>query len=98
MDVEANHIPDTEEIDGQPPGSFQFYLRGQAGQEIGGLLYVCPCGCGQVGALHFKPDPSPSWDFDGNLDEPTLHPSVHHLINKETHYHGWLIKGIWKSA
>jgi hypothetical protein len=47
------------------------------------LMFVCP-GCASVGdkstGLHILPvntnDKSPSWNFDGNLEAPTLTPSI----------------------
>lgn len=81
---------------GTPPGAFEFYTSG--GRQSAGMLYVCPCGCGMQGALAFKPDPSPSWHWDGNREKPTLSPSVHHLIDGKTHWHGYLRAGIWESC
>ncbi|MFG1414074.1 DUF6527 family protein [Xanthobacter sp. VTT E-85241] len=67
------------------------------------MLYVCPCGCGRHGALPFRPDPSPSWEWDGNRDSPTLTPSVHHVLRLTaggtgTHWHGFLTAGEWISC
>ena len=66
-------------------GEFDFY-------------YVCPCGCGAVGLLivaaNRKPDFSPSWNWNGLVDKPTLTPSVNHV----GHWHGWLRDGIWHSV
>lgn len=85
----------TNDIDDHArPGAFEYYVNGREPQKIAGMLYACPCGCGNVGALDFKPAPSPSWQWDGNLDEPTLSPSVHHV----GHWHGWLRKGVWESC
>lgn len=74
------------------PGAYNFFKDGLA--EVAGLNYVCPCGCERVGALHFKPRQSPSWDWDGNRLAPTLTPSVHHV----DHWHGWLRAGLWTSC
>lgn len=61
-------------------------------------LYACPCGCGASGAVRVqagqKPATSPSWEWDGNWEAPTLSPSVHHV----GHWHGWLRNGVWESC
>lgn len=54
------------------------------------LLFVCP-GCATEGAeVHVLPvsgDPSkhPVWDFDGNLEAPTLSPSI---LTRTSYYTG----------
>lgn len=100
--VRAQYRKDTDDVDGlpTPPGIFEYYTAGNS--EIAGMVYVCPCGCGARGALDFRlrpgdkrPDPGrPSWEWDGNSEEPTLTPSVHHV----GHWHGYLRKGMWEQA
>jgi len=99
--VRATFVEDVEPEDGSvvAPGSWSFYKNyGDAdGAPPAGMLYACPCGCGQVGALAFrKPDgqPRPSWIWNGSRDAPTLEPSVHHI----DHWHGWLRNGEWTVA
>lgn len=74
------------------PGAFDFYTA--EGRERAGMIYICPCGCGATGALAFRPARSPSWEWDGNEEAPTLSPSVHHV----GHWHGYLRAGIWESC
>lgn len=74
------------------PGAFEYY-KDKDGYPAG-MLYCCPCGCGATGALAFRPRQSPSWDWDGNLEKPTLQPSVHH----PGHWHGYLTAGVWISC
>lgn len=74
------------------PGSFEFYKSGD--RYPAGMIYCCPCGCGRTGALAFRPAESPSWEWDGNRDKPTLQPSVHHV----GHWHGRLTAGVWLSC
>ena len=53
--------------------------------------FICP-GCKFISAVALRPvvDGSPqSWDFDGNMDAPTLHPSINHVGC----WHGWLRNG-----
>lgn len=78
--------------DGLAPGSFEFFKT--TDREVAGLIYVCPCGCGNLGSLNFRPHPSPSWEWDGNKEAPTLSPSVNHI----DHWHGYLRAGVWISA
>lgn len=73
-------------------GAFEYYKDGD--RFPAGMIYCCPCGCGNIGALPFRPHASPSWDWDGNMEAPTLQPSVHHV----GHWHGYLSAGVWSSC
>lgn len=85
----ARYIPNGEL---ERPGDF--YYLSALGQERGALGFMCPCGCGSEGILPFKPwHESPSWNWDGNLEAPTLNPSVQRNITCK--WHGWLTKGMW---
>lgn len=83
--VKATLVEDID-ADGIPDGAFEL-----SGNPVAGLWYVCPCGCGTHGFLPIRPAQSPSWEFDGNRESPTLSPSVHHV----GHWHGWLKNGMW---
>lgn len=91
--VVARRFEDIDEVD-QVPGAFEYYKSGD--RYPAGMIYSCPCGCGARGALRFRPsEPAhPSWEWNGNLDKPTLTPSVHHV----GHWHGWLTDGVWRSC
>lgn len=41
-----------------------------------------------------SPYARPTWKFDGNLERPTLTPSVHHI----GHWHGWVRAGRMQSV
>ncbi|TAN09875.1 MAG: hypothetical protein EPN45_07225 [Rhizobiaceae bacterium] len=96
--VVAQRFEDIDDV--QIPGAFEYYRSGD--RYPAGMIYSCPCGCGARGALRFRPvEPAhPSWEWNGNLDKPVLHPSVHHV----GHWHGWLggpngeQPGVWKSC
>lgn len=65
----------------------------------GDFWYCCPCGCKTIAVLrvgngHKPSGDSPSWNWNGSTDRPTLTPSVHHV----GHWHGWLTDGEWKSC
>lgn len=87
---------------GVRPGAFEYYREGD--RDPAGMVYVCPCGCGQQGDLSFCPSArAHAWTWDGNREEPTLDPSVHHQIRgtggrTTTHWHGWLRRGWWESV
>lgn len=77
------------------PGAFEYYSYQD--HFPAGLIYCCPCGCGRLGALHFRPgsvDGGASWEWNGNIEAPTLLPSVHHV----GHWHGYLTDGVWISC
>lgn len=65
------------------------------------LMFVCP-GCladGRGSGLHMLPvnttNKSPSWDWDGNLEEPTLSPSILTGKGSPNICHSFLTKGIF---
>lgn len=57
------------------------------------IALCCP-GCGSVSRLSLRPGNGPDWQFDGNRQQPTLHPSIHHLQC----WHGWLRSGQFVSC
>ncbi|TDE40938.1 DUF6527 family protein [Antarcticimicrobium sediminis] len=80
------------------PGSTFFDLT-QGSEEAAALWFYCPCGCGTpvripVGIRH-KPAESPSWNWNGSLNDPTLSPSVNRI---DCGWHGWLIDGYWQAC
>lgn len=89
--VKAQRFEDIDEVD-KHAGAFEFYRKDD--RYPAGMIYSCPCGCGTGGSLAFRPHASPSWDWDGNWDAPTLSPSVHHV----GHWHGYLRNGVWESC
>ncbi|MBI1179092.1 MAG: hypothetical protein GC201_00940 [Alphaproteobacteria bacterium] len=91
----AKHVDDID-VDGVPPGAFEFYVTAE--HDPAGMVYLCPCGCGRKGALEFRLPGAgrPSWIWDGDRERPTLTPSVHHLIGGKTHWHGHLTAGVWE--
>lgn len=101
--VKAQHIAEWDGFrdpekpaTGLVPGSFR--IEGPDSDGEYDFIYCCPCGCGRTAPLTvgkgFKPNYSPTWNWNGSLDKPTLHPSVHH----RGHWHGWLKNGVWESC
>lgn len=95
--VRATHIADKEAfLRDRIAGSFRLNVSDPDGKLS--FWYCCPCGCTGVGPLNvgngFRPPSTPSWQWDGSLDAPTLHPSVNHV----GHWHGWLRNGVWESC
>ena len=74
-----------------PPGS-ACYTVGR-NEKPASILFICPCGCGEIGGLHI--DGIRGWTWDQNKEEPTLTPSI-----KMTNcgWHGYLTKGEWITA
>lgn len=91
--VAATMTDDIDEVRGKP-GAFEYFVAGDDKVTPKGMIYCCPCGCGAISALDFKPHESPSWNWDGNRERPTLTPSVHRV----GHWHGWLRNGVWESC
>lgn len=71
------------------PGAFAL---GQSGER---MEFVCPCGCGKVGAVSIG---GTGWAWDGNREAPTLSPSVFFEQGRPGEWHGWLRAGEWVLA
>lgn len=59
------------------------------------IQFLCPCGCGILCGITVRDDlqqMTNCWGWDGNLDSPTVTPSIN--IN-DGHWHGYLINGIF---
>lgn len=68
------------------------------------LMFVCP-GCETLDdhgtGLHMlpvnSPQKSPSWDFDGNLEAPTLSPSIlSYKDDPKRRCHSFLVAGVFE--
>ena len=79
------------------PGSYWIDHREDNGVRL--FWFYCPCGCGARGRIHigeeFKPDWSPSWEWNGSWTDPSLSPSVDQM---QCGWHGWLSGGYWEAA
>jgi len=99
--TKVDFIPDQEDAERLPdgyrirkdlkPGTFAF-LDNQNGERAA-IEYVCPCGCGALGALTIRKEggDSPSWLWCGNEEDPTLTPSI--LRTAGCKWHGYLTRG-----
>lgn len=65
-----------------------------ADSTVAGAGFICPCGCGQEGYLPFMPEASPSWEWNGDMQRPTLTPSI--LQRNGCRWHGYLRNGVWE--
>jgi hypothetical protein len=94
--VKSIHIPNLEAIywdEGSdavplPKGAYSF-TTAKNGQRFFNLC--CP-GCGTLAPLAIRPvleGSPPSWTWDGNVETPTLNPSINH----SGCWHGWLREG-----
>lgn len=101
--VPAVFDPSTFDRDKVPAGHWHYYVREQGGPPAG-MLFGCPCGCGEMHSIGFRPAETqrPSWEFNGSETAPTLTPSVNILqfndagVQIGEHWHGWLTDGVWK--
>lgn len=68
------------------------------------MWFWCPSGSGQlcritVGIEHKSHINSPTWNWNGNEENPTLSPSVNNLPSEVTPgWHGWLRDGYWETC
>ena len=85
-------------VEGKPVnrGEFQYYMAPPQFKkhEIAGLTFICPCGCGGRGTLRFDTIYATGWSWDGNVDKPTVVPSVKQL---DCGWHGYLRHGRWET-
>lgn len=97
-----------EDLDGAPPGAFEFYSYGGKIADAG-IIIKCPCGCPAEIAMPFKrwneTDERPVWQWDGNRERPTATPSllIYQLAEGTgervgEHWHGFLTAGEWISC
>lgn len=92
--VKARRVDDLHDCDDPQPGDFKYWRTSET--DPAGLHFRCPCGCGGIWGASFIP-PRPQWTFDGNLDKPTVSPSLrtfaHDQPGQVTHWHGFLQEG-----
>jgi hypothetical protein len=106
----GNMIRDDRDIwpDDEPIGSFDIELRGVQGylSSTAQILFVCPNGkrCSVLLGPVFVQRPTPDavcvWAWDGNLERPTLTPSINCIAEKEGKptggcgWHGFITNGV----
>ena len=100
----AVYVPPEQWNDGEghAPGAFtvETWTNGQRA-----MLFNCPSD-GSERLIRLRPcsDEGPSWEFNGDLERPTLSPSVHRQVMQKdgslrgTVWHGWLRNGEWVSC
>lgn len=84
--------------DDLPPGAAA-WLADTTGREHACLEFICPCGCGTVHALSIRRaglTERPSWEWDGNVEKPTLSPSI--ACTTPCKWHGFLKAGVFEEC
>ncbi len=86
-------VEDIEAFAFLKPGTAEWYANAY-GNEHAGLVYVCPCGCGNVSAISVKlgEKVDGAWRWDGNVEKPTLLPSIR---KTSCAWHGYLTEGVF---
>ena len=57
------------------------------------VIFLCPCGCGDLIQLNLLPEFRPRWSIKKHLDATlTLHPSIDRLVGCRSHF--WIRKGV----
>lgn len=77
-----------------PPGSATW--RYGMENEIRLLSFVCPCGCRDVVLVPIRQGAGNSWDWNENMDAPTLKPSIFRTVG--CRWHGYLTDGKFITA
>ena len=81
---------------GSPPGSFNYFV-GSGSPDVIGMVFRCPCGCGDLSGIEFDnvppkpPRDTHRWHWNGNRETPTLTPSLHKTDG--CGWHGFLTNG-----
>ena len=104
---------DGDFVSNGPPGAFRWTsLYGVDGGPYG-MNFKCPCGCGAVHGVGFTTRPKDwnegkgaRWTWDGNMEKPTLSPSLglHRSHEGQTvgadgyHWHGYLKAGVFEEC
>lgn len=84
-----------EEADKANPTPGAFEVLEELGQAKKSLLYICPCGCGELRSIPIREGVKVerAWEWNGNLTVPTVKPSIRHLSG--CRWHGFLENGMW---
>lgn len=83
-----------EAFNSAQPGQFEIETSAKGQRRF---WFVCPGPCKTIAPIALRPvvdGSSQSWDFDGNMEAPTLHPSINHVGC----WHGWLKAGEFTSC
>ena len=78
-----------------PPGTASWLLH-EEHKQICHLQFVCPCGCGAVVLLPVSATGEGGWQWDGNVNLPTLAPSIQRTSGCK--WHGYLRRGVFESV
>lgn len=96
QEVVGKFIEGKDELEN--PGDFIYYVgcRSQRKDKIVGMIFICPCGCGERVEISFGPRTGyrQVWTWDGNLRRPTLVPKLF-CLQISCNWHGHLLNGIF---
>lgn len=96
MEAKANNVGHFGKLTNA--GDFILTVSAASGETPAGMIYVCPCGCGDHSAVQFSnfKHESPKWDWNGDREKPTLTPSI--LRTAGCRWHGYLTDGVFRSC
>jgi len=85
-----------KQLDHSVPGDWVIrWVDVAPGDRIYGMDFICPCGCGDKDylPLTLAPKQEDHWLWDGNLEAPTIAPSL--ARRTPCKWHGFLEQGRW---
>ena len=90
----------SDTLQDMPPGYFEVRKACNGGTSY--IAFRCPCGCGgffnlpiHTAQQRISDNIGCSWEWNGHLRLPTLHPSIRNLQCK---FHGFLTDGVWSAC
>jgi hypothetical protein len=102
-DIKMRHCPD-QDPDEDQAGDFTFLHDGQPDKPRTFLRFVCPRNPERHCGVFVHPSPgvphSHVWEWDGNVESPTLSPSIHCGPNSHPGcgWHGFVRDGVLKEC
>lgn len=97
--VQFQLVDNVGDLGSREPGMGEWATdkRSERTDGIVGLMFMCPCGCGEICAIDTQAKGKrPVWLWNGDTKKPTLRPSL--LRTAGCKWHGFLTDGVFKAC
>ena len=97
FDIAGTYIKGKVELEN--PGDFIYYVGKESVRADGitGMVYICPCGCGSMKTIKFRPSTNvyvALYTWNDNIKKPTISPEL--ICYLKDGWKGRLEKGVFK--